>query len=265
MFTIDRKSPWNSDERAPLMEKEPSGETWSGKSTSNQDLVLSCFGRMDVKGLHGHRSVHQPEGEHYTRHWVTRRKVTQKTDADTNAKARSGRRSIVSSWLSSKFVRKENVSVLSLSPQRFICKCHTCQIVSNCASRRCHIFPRTEKTSRSKWQSYPLILILFYFWVVFWSSTGKGILKFESPLQCLLQIKSPAPPSPPHRCVQMLQEPLCYTSADRQYSVTSQPRLGLSLIKNVCLDDTVLSLTSCDHVICPKTLWKICDSCFLLS
>ena len=64
--------------------------------------------------------------------------------------ARSGSRSIVSSWLSSKFVRKENVSVLSHSPQRFICKCHTCQIVSNCVSRRCHIFPGTEKNQRVK-------------------------------------------------------------------------------------------------------------------
>lgn len=64
--------------------------------------------------------------------------------------AHSGRRSIVSSWLSSKFVGKENVSVLSQSPQRFICKCHTCQIVSNCVSRRCHIFPGTEKNQRVK-------------------------------------------------------------------------------------------------------------------
>lgn len=37
--------------------------------------------------LHGHRSVHQPEGEHYTGHKVTRRKLTQKTDADTNRHA----------------------------------------------------------------------------------------------------------------------------------------------------------------------------------
>ncbi len=255
MSTIHRKSPRSNDERAPIiMEKEPSGETCSGKSTSNQDLVLSCFGRLDVKGLHGHRSVNRPEGEHHTRHRVTGRKLTQKTDADTNGKARSGRRSIVSSWLSSKFVRKGNVSVLSLSPQRFICKCHTCQIVSNCVSRRCHIFPGTEKTSGCKWQNNPLIFILLYFWMVFWSSAGKGILKFESSLQGLLQNKTPAPPSPSHRCVQMLQEPLCYTSADRQYSVTSQPRLCLSLIKNVCLDDTVLSLTSCNHVICPQNL-----------
>lgn len=37
--------------------------------------------------LHGHRSVHPPEGEHYTGHNVTRRKLTQKTDADTNRHA----------------------------------------------------------------------------------------------------------------------------------------------------------------------------------
>lgn len=141
------------------MEREPSGETWSGKSTSNQDLVLSCFGRLEVKGLHGHRSVRQLEGEHHTRRRVTRRKLTQKTDADTDAKTRSGRRSIVSSWLSSKFVREENVSVLSHSPERFICKCHTCQIVSDCVSRRCHIFPETEETSGCKLQNYLLVFI----------------------------------------------------------------------------------------------------------
>lgn len=129
-------------ERPIIMEREPSGETWSGKNTSNQDLVLSYFGRLDIESLHGRWSVHQPEGEHYTRRGVTRRKLTQKTDADTHAKTRSGRRSIVSPWLSSKFVRRENVSVLSHSPQRFICKCHCCQIITNCG---CFIFPGTEK------------------------------------------------------------------------------------------------------------------------
>lgn len=238
------------------MEKEPSGETWSGKSTSNQDLVLSCFGRPDVNGLHGHRSVHQPEGEHYRRHRVTRRKLTQKTDADSNADTHSGRRSIVSSWLSSKFVRKQNVSVLSLSLQRFICKCHTCQIISNCVSRRCHILPGTEKTSGCKWQNNPPLFILFYFWMIFWSSAGKGILKLESPLQFVLPIKKPHhhhhthTRTDIHRCYKNLHA----TQADRQHSVTSQPHLSLSLIKNVCLDDTALSLTNCDRVICPKNL-----------
>lgn len=65
----------------------------------------------------------------------------------------------------------------------------------------------------------------------------------------------------------MLQEPFRYTSVDRQCSVTSQARLSLSLIKNICLDDTVLSLTNCGHVICTKNLLKkkkkkICDSPF---
>ena len=32
-----------------VTEREPSGETWSGRSTNNQDLVLSCFGGPDVK------------------------------------------------------------------------------------------------------------------------------------------------------------------------------------------------------------------------
>lgn len=145
------KKPGNNGEKAPvILERKTSGETRSGKNTNNQDLVLSCFGRVDVENLHGHRSVHQPVGEHYRKHKVTRWKVTQKTDVDRNAKTHSGRGSIVSSWLSSKFVRKENASVLPHSPQRFICKCHTCQIVSNCVSRRCQIFLGTEKTSRCK-------------------------------------------------------------------------------------------------------------------
>lgn len=58
------------------MEREPSGETWPGKSTNNQDLVLSCSGRLDIQNLYGHRSVHQPEGERYTRHKLTRQMPT---------------------------------------------------------------------------------------------------------------------------------------------------------------------------------------------
>lgn len=59
-----------------IMEMEPSGETWPGKSTNNQDLVLSCSGRLDIQNLYGHRSVHQPEGERYTRHKLTRQMPT---------------------------------------------------------------------------------------------------------------------------------------------------------------------------------------------
>lgn len=170
------------------MEREPSGETWSGKSTNNQNLVLSCFGRLDVKGLHGHRSVGQPEGEHYKRHKVTRRKLTQKKHRCRHKQTRSRRRSIVSSWLSSKFVRKENVPVLSHSPQRFICKCHTCQIVSNCVSCRCHIFPGTEKTegANDKITCWYLFYFFIFWGVFFWSSAGKYILKMESPHKFLL-------------------------------------------------------------------------------
>lgn len=46
------------------------------QSTNNQVHVLSCFERLDIKGLYGHRSVHQPGGEHYTRHKLTRQMPT---------------------------------------------------------------------------------------------------------------------------------------------------------------------------------------------
>lgn len=97
--------------------------------------------------------------------WALHETQIDKTDADKNGKTRSGRTSIASSWLSSKFVRRRRKKslLLSHSPQRCICKCHACQIVSNCVSRRCHIFPGTEKTSRCKWQNNPLIFISFNF------------------------------------------------------------------------------------------------------
>lgn len=145
-------------------EREPSGETWSGKSTSNQDLVLSCFGNLEVKGLHGHRSVHQLEGEHHTGHRVTRRKLTQKTDADTNAKTRSGRRSIVSSWLSSKFVRKENVSVLSQSPRGLFVNVTLVKSSATVSPVDATFSLKERKTSGCKLQNNN------------WSFVGKGIL-----------------------------------------------------------------------------------------
>lgn len=112
--------------------------------------------------IHGQRSVRLPDGC-ALRLEVTRRKLTQKADANTNGKTSSGRRSIVSSWLSSKFVGEENVPLLSHSPQRFICKCHTCHIVSSCVSCGCQI----AHTSRCKLQNNSLLCILASFWRIF--------------------------------------------------------------------------------------------------
>lgn len=119
------------------MEREPSGETWPGKSTNNQDLVLSCSGRLDIQNLYEHRSVHQPEGEHYTGHKLTRQMPT-----------KTPRHAAGEHQLRLSGGKKKKCLVLSHSPQRCICKCHACQIVSNCVSRRCHIFPGTEKNQR---------------------------------------------------------------------------------------------------------------------
>lgn len=55
-----------------------------------------------------------------------------------------------------------------------------------------------------------------------------------------------------HKHTDVTRTFLLYITTQAVYSVTSQPHLSLSLIKNVCLDDTVVSLTKCDHVICPN-------------
>lgn len=95
--------------------------------------------------------------------WASHDTQIDTTDANKNTKTCSRRTSIGSSRLSSKFVRKKNVSLLSHSPQRCICKCHACQIVSNCVSRRCHIFPGTEKTSGCKCKTTCWYLLYFIF------------------------------------------------------------------------------------------------------
>lgn len=248
------KNNWKTKDRASVkMDRDPSGETWSGKSTSNQDLVLSCFGRMDAYMDKDQSAL--PDGC-ALRLEVTRRKLTQKADANTNDKTSSGRRSIVSSWLSSKFVGEENVPLLSHSPQRFICKCHTCHIVSSCVSCGCQI----AHTSRCKLQNNPLLCILASFWRIFLVicrqknpkikiSTAVFVVNWDTSLAITTDTSTCRHA---HTHTQMLKESVWYTSADRQYSVTSQPHLGLSLIKNVCLDDAILSLSSCDRVICPR-------------
>lgn len=148
-----------------------------------------------------------------------------------------------------------------------------------------------RKNSRCKWQNN---LLIFYFEVIFLVncrqkiyiykigfSSAVFLVKYDFNHTHTHNLCTCTWCTCTHRCTQMSQEPVCYTSADRQYSVTSQPRLGLSLIKNVCLDDTVLSLTNCDRISCPANLggrrvgwgvgggwggWKsVSFSCFLLS
>lgn len=101
--------------RKLLLWMGPSGGTWSGKSTNNQDLVLRCFGRLDVKGLHGLRSVHEPEGEHYMTREVTRRQLTQKTDADADTKTCTQREEINCVFLAFIKVCREGKCVCAFS------------------------------------------------------------------------------------------------------------------------------------------------------
>lgn len=82
-----------------------------------------------------------------------------------NVETRSGRTSIASSWLSSKFVRgrggrkkRKTRLWLSHSPQRCICKCHACQIASNCVSQRCHIFPWNRENQREQSDNFYLLI-----------------------------------------------------------------------------------------------------------
>lgn len=134
---------------------------------------------------------------------------------------------------------RKNVPVHSPSPQRFICKCHTCQIFSICVSSRCHIFSENQWMQITKRMKYD---IYFSFWLCF------GHLQVQ--LKKKSGIRNTHRRTDEHRCC----ENLSATHRHRQHSVTSQPHLCLCLIKNVCLDDTALSLTDGDQVICLEKL-----------
>lgn len=82
-----------------------SGGKWPRKRKKTpKPLFLDFSGWSDIQNLNRHTSAHQPEGEHYTRHKVTRQMLTK-------TPRRSGRASIASTWLSSKFVREGKKSV----------------------------------------------------------------------------------------------------------------------------------------------------------
>lgn len=165
MITIDRKALeqlWESSCN------NGEGAIWWNMRSSNQDLVLRCFGRLDVEGLHGHRSLHQPEGEHYTRHRVTRWKLTQKTDAERKRQD-TQREKINCVFLAFiKVCQGKKMCLCFLKAPRDLFVNVTLVKSSATMSPVVATFSLEQrKTSGCKWQNNPLVFILFYFWMIF--------------------------------------------------------------------------------------------------
>lgn len=136
-----------------------------GGSANNQRRALSCSGGVEVKVLYGHRSVRRAWDEHYAGHKLTRQMPTKKKKK--KKKCRDTQRenincvflAFIKVCQGEEGEKKRKTRLwLSHSPQRCICKCHACQIASNCVSQRCHIFPWNRENQREQSDNFYLLV-----------------------------------------------------------------------------------------------------------
>ena len=140
------------------------------RAPSNQGLVLSCPGALHVGNLT--RTQINPPACRWALHETRGDKA--ETDIEKQMPMRTARRAAGEHQLCrlgfhQSLSGKENVPVLPRGPQRFICKCHTCQILSNCVSSG---WNGTEKSSGGKLRTNRLILIYLFIYL-FGSWSGR--------------------------------------------------------------------------------------------